>query len=193
VRLSCLARNGLQPQGKKVSPPPLRLRRSRRSRPSARSSQRESVWPARRTASSGEDVAEVGCPAQPVGRFRRRERTHGAGKGLPVAGWPLSNSQDGDHPWGWSWHRRSTYPKRATCPAISECDLSAPNRQNIFGKRAKAYPFASRLLPRRRGPKYSLSNYQGRRPSCVAACRSVPCRDEQDRRLRGQAGSVARR
>jgi hypothetical protein len=32
-------------QGKKVAPPPLRLRRSRRSRPSARSSHREAVWP----------------------------------------------------------------------------------------------------------------------------------------------------
>src|SRR5215471_10914190 len=37
VRLSCLARNG-RAQGKKVSPPPLRPRRSRRSRPLARSS-----------------------------------------------------------------------------------------------------------------------------------------------------------
>jgi hypothetical protein len=37
-------------QGKKVDPTPLRLRRSRRSRPSARSSQGEVVWSARRTA-----------------------------------------------------------------------------------------------------------------------------------------------
>src|SRR5580658_2471503 len=36
-------------QGKKVSPPPLRIRRSRRGRPSARSSQEEAVWSARRT------------------------------------------------------------------------------------------------------------------------------------------------
>src|SRR5260370_5197601 len=34
-------------QGKKVDPTPLRLRRSRRSRPPARSSQREAVWLAR--------------------------------------------------------------------------------------------------------------------------------------------------
>src|SRR5450432_2953732 len=32
-------------QGKKVDPTPLRLRRSRRSRPSARSSQEAAVWP----------------------------------------------------------------------------------------------------------------------------------------------------
>src|SRR5579863_9494655 len=49
-------------QGTKVDPPPLRLRRSRRSRPSARSSQKEAVWFARRTASSGEDVADVDFP-----------------------------------------------------------------------------------------------------------------------------------
>src|SRR5258708_2162897 len=46
-------------QGKKVDPTPLRLRRSRRSRPSARSSQEEAVWSAGRTASSGEHVADV--------------------------------------------------------------------------------------------------------------------------------------
>jgi hypothetical protein len=34
-------------QGKKVDPAPLRLGRSRRSRPSARSSQREAAWLAR--------------------------------------------------------------------------------------------------------------------------------------------------
>ena len=50
---------GWKAQGKKVDPPPLRLRRSRRSRPSARSSHGEAMWSARRTASSGEDVADT--------------------------------------------------------------------------------------------------------------------------------------
>jgi hypothetical protein len=54
-------------QGKKVDPPPLRLRRSRRSRPSARLSQKEAVWFARRIASSGEDVADVECHPQESG------------------------------------------------------------------------------------------------------------------------------
>src|SRR5437867_1833924 len=69
-------------QGKKVDPTPLWLRRSRRSRPPARSSQREAVWLARpRTASSGEDVADVGCPPQEARRGRRREGNRGVGKG----------------------------------------------------------------------------------------------------------------
>jgi hypothetical protein len=57
-------------QGKKVDPPPLRLRRSRRSRSSARSSQKEAVWSARRTATSGEVVADVECQASSVEQFR---------------------------------------------------------------------------------------------------------------------------
>src|SRR5262245_33284482 len=47
VRLSWLARGMGEAQGKKVSPPPLRPRRSRRSRPLARSSHqrpRDSRW-----------------------------------------------------------------------------------------------------------------------------------------------------
>src|SRR3984893_2690275 len=66
-RRDFLASRGMgEAQGKKVSSALLRLRRSRRSRPSARSSQREAVWSACRTASSGEDVADVEGPAQEV-------------------------------------------------------------------------------------------------------------------------------
>ena len=72
---------GWKAQGKKVSPALLRLRRSRRSRPSARSSQGEAVWSACRTASSGEDVADVEGPAQEVRLSRRRERSSGVQKG----------------------------------------------------------------------------------------------------------------
>src|SRR5580658_4350581 len=57
-------------QGKKVDPTPLRLRRSRRSRPSVRSSDGEAVWSARRTAASGEDVATVKARPQEVGHFQ---------------------------------------------------------------------------------------------------------------------------
>ena len=63
-------------QGKKVDPAPLRLRRSRRSRPRARSSQREAVWLAPlRTASSGEDLADIAYPAQevPGGQAKRKK------------------------------------------------------------------------------------------------------------------------
>src|SRR6202011_3068779 len=66
-RRDFLASRGMgEAQGKKVSLALLRLRRSRRSRPSARSSQGEAVWSACRTASSGEDVADVEGPAQEV-------------------------------------------------------------------------------------------------------------------------------
>src|SRR6202044_1552951 len=68
-------------QGKKVSPTPLRLRRSRRSRPSARSSHREAVWSGRRTASSGEDLANIERRAQVVRRSRRRNGNPGEQKG----------------------------------------------------------------------------------------------------------------
>jgi hypothetical protein len=61
-------------QGEKVSPRPLRLRRSRHSRPSARSSREEAVWPARRIAPSGEDVAGAEHRPQEVRHWRRRKR-----------------------------------------------------------------------------------------------------------------------
>ena len=92
-RLSCLARNGRtgvparlvawggKPRGRKSIRPPLRLRRSRRSRPSARSSHGEAVWSARRTASSGEDVADVDCLAQEARLSRRRKGNPGVQKG----------------------------------------------------------------------------------------------------------------
>src|SRR5277367_1255475 len=91
--LSCLARNGLnrgphvacpvgwESQGKKVSPTTLRLRRSRRSRPSARSGHGEAVWSARRAASTREDVADLEGLAQEAWHSRRRERSHGVEKG----------------------------------------------------------------------------------------------------------------
>jgi hypothetical protein len=80
--LSCLARNGPKAQGKKVDPTSLRLRRSRRSRSSARSSQGE----ARRSRAlkqqpQGEDLAGIGRLAQGVEVFERRERGWGAEKG----------------------------------------------------------------------------------------------------------------
>ena len=69
-------------QGKKVDPAPLRLRRSRRSRPRARSSQREAVWLAPlRTASSGEDLPDIADPAQEAPGGTRRESNSGVEKG----------------------------------------------------------------------------------------------------------------
>ena len=70
-----------KPRGRKSIRPPLRLRRSRRSRPSARSSHGEAVWSARRTASSGEDVADVERPAQEARLSRRRKGNPGVQKG----------------------------------------------------------------------------------------------------------------
>ncbi len=70
-----------KPRGRKSIRPPLRLRRSRRSRPSARSSHGEAVWSARRTASSGEDVADVERLAQEARLSRRRKGNPGVQKG----------------------------------------------------------------------------------------------------------------
>src|ERR1700722_14668035 len=61
-------------QGKKVDPPPLRLRRSRRSRPSARSSHAEAVWFARRTASLGRARGRLRVPLARCQSFWAKER-----------------------------------------------------------------------------------------------------------------------
>jgi hypothetical protein len=74
VRLSWLARGMGEAQGKKVSPPPLRPRRSRRSRPLARSSHqrpRDSRWS---DSTEEEDVAGIEYPAQEAARIGRRKR-----------------------------------------------------------------------------------------------------------------------
>src|SRR6266851_5181765 len=111
---------GWKAQGKKVSPALLRLRRSRRSRPSARSSQGEAVWFACRTASSGEDVAGVDGPAQEVRLSRRRERSAGVQKGR------RHDRIDPDQRWRYpqdmvlsDWGPGPTYPsaaRGASCP-----------------------------------------------------------------------------
>jgi hypothetical protein len=97
-RLSCFARNGQtgvparlvawggKPRGRKLIRPPLRLRRSRRSRPSARSSHGEAMWSAHRTASSGEDVAKVDCLAEDVLLSRRTNGNPSIQKGAIT--WP---------------------------------------------------------------------------------------------------------
>ncbi len=79
MRLSCLPRGMGEAQGKKVSPTPLRLRRSRRSRPLARSA-KERPWSAPNSI-LGEDVADVKGPAQESRHARRRERSRSVGKG----------------------------------------------------------------------------------------------------------------
>src|SRR6266436_7982770 len=84
VRLCCLARNGRSPgeesrsdavaaQAIEARPPSgqIKPKRGRGAR-------------ATRTASSGEDVADVGCPSQAARRGRRRERNRGVGKGSVV-------------------------------------------------------------------------------------------------------------
>jgi hypothetical protein len=68
---------GWRARGKKVEPTALRLRRSRRSRSSARSVHPEARCVRALNSSSGEDVADVGYPAQDVDGFRRRERNRG--------------------------------------------------------------------------------------------------------------------
>jgi hypothetical protein len=85
ARLSCLARNGRtgvparlragwQAKGKKVSPPPLRHRRSRRSRRLARSSHWRPCGSPGPTATPGEHVADIERSAQEVAFIGRRKR-----------------------------------------------------------------------------------------------------------------------
>jgi hypothetical protein len=69
-------------QGKKVDPAPLRLRRSRRSRPSARSSQREAAWLARPEQRPREKTwrtshvlhKRLGMPGEEKEPWRRKRR-----------------------------------------------------------------------------------------------------------------------
>src|SRR5208337_2058324 len=70
-----------KPRGRKSIRPPLRLRRSRRSGPSARSSHGEAVWSARQTAPSGEDVADTERPTQDPRPSRRRKGNSRVQKG----------------------------------------------------------------------------------------------------------------
>ena len=66
-----------QAQGKKVESTALRLRRSRRSRSSARSShQRGHVRPRAEPQFKAEDLAYLGCAAQEVETVRRRKRNN---------------------------------------------------------------------------------------------------------------------
>ena len=78
--LSCLARNGREPRGRKSRSTALRLRRSRRSRSSARSShQRGQVRP-RAEQQSREKMAGLGSARQEVGSVRGRKRNSGRQK-----------------------------------------------------------------------------------------------------------------
>ncbi len=81
VRLSCLARNGRKPRGRKSIRPPLRLRRSRRSRSSPDQARKRRGGFARRIKSSGEDVADVNGLVQEVRLCGRRKRNAGVEKG----------------------------------------------------------------------------------------------------------------
>ncbi len=76
-----LASRGMgEAQGKKVEPPPLRLRRSRRSRPLARSAKREAVGRAPNSI-LGEVVANLKGPAQEDRHYGRRGGGRGVEKG----------------------------------------------------------------------------------------------------------------
>jgi len=127
VRLSCLARNGPLAQGKKVSPTALRLRRSRRSRSSARSSQGEARCSRALNSILGRRRAEIGCGAQDVGAVRRRERNHGVGKGGIIRrNWPRHHA--GNQARGW----------QVIGTALPECAsdrAAARRRQHVIGQR----------------------------------------------------------
>ena len=149
VRLSCLARNGRRPRGRKSLRPPLRLRRSRRSRPSARSSHGEAVWSARRTASSGEDVADIERPAQEARLSRRRKGNPGVRKdnvttrqSVPTATPPMERVSVG--------LRGARQPERSNeRPGVpghaDEPSFTAPKSNRSTMRTAQAHP--SRVAP----------------------------------------------
>ena len=66
---------GASPRGRKSNRPPLRPSRSRRSRPSARSSHEEVVWRPGRITDVGVYVANVESVVQDFRRFRRSVET----------------------------------------------------------------------------------------------------------------------
>ena len=81
VRLCCLARNGHSP-GEESRSGAVAAQAIEAQSPSGQiKPERGRVARATRTASSGEDVADVGCPSQAARRGRRRERNPGVGKG----------------------------------------------------------------------------------------------------------------
>jgi hypothetical protein len=80
-------------RGKKVDPTPLRLKRSRRSHLSAKSSREEAVWSAGRSAPSGEDVADF--EYRPAGGWRSRRVIRARGARNRVRNHPTSRAGDG--------------------------------------------------------------------------------------------------
>jgi len=141
VRLSCLARNGRSP-GEESRPAGVAFRRSRRSRPSARSSQGEAVWSARRTAPSGEDLAKIGWLAQEAWHLGRGERCRGVQKGRGHD--PTTRANDGaterlfvgQEAWGRPVEARFKMPhSRSRGRAVM-----APIYTNLFGDEALAHP-----------------------------------------------------
>jgi hypothetical protein len=78
-------------QGKKVWPPRLRLRRSRRSRPSARSSQEEAVRSARLTPAAESLDVRYPPPLRPVQAGIRNF----TGRTKGICGWPAFAGHDG--------------------------------------------------------------------------------------------------
>src|SRR5271165_1979028 len=78
ARVSWLPRGMAGGQGKKVAPPPLRLRRSRCQPSFGQIKPLRGRVAARRTACTGEDLAGVGCRAQEARPSRWERRSRGA-------------------------------------------------------------------------------------------------------------------
>jgi hypothetical protein len=91
-------------------------------------------------------VAEIGDPAQDVGQFRRRERSHGAGKGgvarreMPPT--TLSTAIMGGRPIATASIKRSS--EASCCYAIPAQDLSAPDRQSNLWRDAQGLTLSCR-------------------------------------------------
>jgi hypothetical protein len=127
-----LASRGMgEAQGKKVEPPPLRLRRSRHSRPSARSSQREAVV-ARRTASSGDVVANLKGPAQEHRHIQRKDGGHVREKGRNRLTPTGRRQRISPAPVGSLVGASSNWSRKAALPVASRQTFTAPIFANLF-------------------------------------------------------------
>ena len=163
-----LASRGMgEAQGKKVEPTPLRLRRSRRSRPLARSAnERPSV--ARRTATSGEVVANLKGPAQEHRHHGRRDGGHSVEKGRhrlsptdrtttrPATGCSSAGPRSG--PPGRSAPVRAAITSRSSWTIRASPTRSLPARFDNWGtQRASMTLVAQPPVSRRAGAPGALS------------------------------------
>ena len=130
LRLSCLARNGRSPGEESLSAA-IAAQAIEAQPSSGQISQGEAVV-ARRTASSGEDVADPEGPAQGSRHSRRRERGPSVGKGRHhTGGQPVQRQHP--QPSGLRWPRRDRGRLVAAVEGGSRLSLPQARRPELRG------------------------------------------------------------